>query len=64
MTWRTYVGFGLGAIQSGLFLYEAFQSKGYQRLVIAEVMPDVVRSVRENGGYLTVNIALSHAIQS
>jgi mannitol-1-phosphate/altronate dehydrogenase len=64
MTLRTYVGFGLGAIQSGLFLYEAFQSKGYQRLVIAEIMPDVVRSVRQNGGYLNVNIALSHAIQS
>jgi len=64
MTGRTYVGFGLGAIQSGLFLYEAFQSKGYERLVIAEVMPDIVRSVRENGGYITVNIALSHAIQS
>ncbi len=33
---RTYVGFGFGAIQAGLFLYEAFQSGNFGRLVVAE----------------------------
>jgi mannitol-1-phosphate/altronate dehydrogenase len=61
---RTYAGFGLGAIQSGLFLYEAFQTKAYHRLVIAEVIPEVVSSVRANGGTITVNIAFSQGIQS
>ena len=39
---RTYVGFGFGAIQSGLFLYEAYRSGKFQRLVVAEVIPEVV----------------------
>lgn len=53
----TFVGFGLGAIQSGLFLYEAQAAGCFERLVVAEVVPDTVRQVRENGGFLTVNIA-------
>ncbi len=54
---RTFVGFGLGAIQSGLFLYEAQASRAFDRLVAAEVVPETVRQVRENGGFITVNIA-------
>ena len=30
---RTFVGFGFGAIQAGLFLYEAQQSGAFTRLV-------------------------------
>ncbi len=54
---RTFVGFGLGAIQSGLFLYEAQAAGCFDRLVAAEVVPDTVRQVRDNGGFITVNIA-------
>ncbi len=61
---RVYVGFGLGAIQTGLFLYEAYQSGNFGRLVAAEVLPEVVRSVRENGGCLAVNIARLDGIET
>jgi len=61
---RTYVGFGLGAIQSGLFLYEALASENFCRLVVAEIIPDVVRSVRLNNGFLTVNIAYADHIEA
>lgn len=54
---RTYVGFGLGAIQSGLFLYEAYQSGAFRRLVVAEVLPEVVSAVRSAGGKIEINIA-------
>lgn len=54
---RTYVGFGFGAIQAGLFLYEAYRSGNFRRLVVAEVVPDVVSSLRRAGGTYTVNIA-------
>jgi len=54
---RTYVGFGFGAIQSGLFLYEAYHSGAFRRLVVAEVLPEVVSAVRRAGGRIMVNIA-------
>lgn len=54
---RTFVGFGFGAIQSGLFLYEAFKSGAFRRLVVAEVMPEVVSAVRRADHFYTVNIA-------
>jgi mannitol-1-phosphate 5-dehydrogenase len=60
---RTYVGFGFGAIQAGLFLYEAFRSDAFSRLVVAEVLPDVVAAVRQAEGYFTVNIAHSDHVQ-
>jgi mannitol-1-phosphate/altronate dehydrogenase len=54
---RTYVGFGFGAIQAGLFLYEAFGSGAFRRLVVAEVLPEVVAAVRRAEGGYYVNIA-------
>ncbi|NOZ50660.1 MAG: hypothetical protein GXP37_11535 [Chloroflexi bacterium] len=60
---RTFVGFGFGAIQAGLFLYEAMQSQNFDRLVIAEVLPDVVASVRTAGGFFGLNIADTDLIQ-
>ncbi len=59
---NTYVGFGFGAIQSGLLLYEAFQSGKFSRLVVAEVVPEVVAAVREAKGYL-LNIATADGIE-
>jgi mannitol-1-phosphate 5-dehydrogenase len=60
----TYTGFGLGAIQAGLFLYEAMSSGRFGRLVVAEVLPELVRHVRENKGYLSINIAHADHIQT
>lgn len=54
---RIYVGFGFGAIQAGLFLYEAYQSGAFGRLVVAEVMPETLDAVRSAGGVFGVNIA-------
>jgi mannitol-1-phosphate/altronate dehydrogenase len=54
---RTFVGFGFGAIQGGLFLYEAFRSGKFKRLVVAEVVPEVVAAVRHAQGRFRVNIA-------
>jgi mannitol-1-phosphate 5-dehydrogenase len=54
---RTFVGFGFGAIQAGLFLHEAFHSGAFGNLVVAEVMPEITRAVRGSGGWASVNIA-------
>lgn len=61
---RTYVGFGLGAIQAGLFLYEAHQSGAFGRLVVAEVVPDVVAALRAAGGMCGINIAHPDGVES
>ena len=60
---RTFVGFGFGAIQAGLFLYEAFRSGGFARLVVGEVEPDSVASMRRNAGCYAVNIAHSDRVE-
>jgi mannitol-1-phosphate 5-dehydrogenase len=61
---HTYVGFGFGAIQAGLFLYEAFESGHFRRLVVAEVVPAVVAQVRAAGGVFAVNIAHADRIEA
>jgi mannitol-1-phosphate 5-dehydrogenase len=61
---HTYVGFGFGAIQAGLFLYEAQRSGHFKRLVVAEVLPEVVSSLRAAGGRFSVNIAHEDRIES
>ncbi|MFC1976092.1 hypothetical protein ACFLXQ_06820 [Chloroflexota bacterium] len=60
---RTYVGFGFGAIQAGLFLYEAFQADAFCRLVVAEVVPDVVTAVRRANGHFSLNVAHADRIE-
>jgi len=59
---KTFVGFGFGPIQSGLFLLEAFKSGNFSRFVVAEIDADIVRSVRSNGGRYIVNIARSDCV--
>ena len=59
---RTFVGFGFGAIQAGLFLAEAYLSHNFDRLVVAEVLPDVVAAVRSAGAF-TVNIGHADRIE-
>jgi mannitol-1-phosphate 5-dehydrogenase len=61
---RTFVGFGFGPIQSGLFLFEAFRSGNFGRLVVSEIMPELVEAVRANGGRYTVNVAWPDRIEA
>jgi mannitol-1-phosphate 5-dehydrogenase len=60
---KTFVGFGFGAIQGGLFLYEAFRSGKFERLVVAEVVPDLVAAVRRAKGCYRVNVATRTGIE-
>jgi mannitol-1-phosphate 5-dehydrogenase len=60
---RTFVGFGFGAIQAGLFLYEAARSGNFGRLVVAEVVPEAVAAVRGAGGCFELNIAHADRIE-
>lgn len=56
-THHTYVGFGFGAIQPGLLLYEAFRAHAFDRYVVAEILPDLVTTMRRTGGMYTLNLA-------
>lgn len=58
----TFVGFGFGAIQAGLFVRHAV--KTFDRVVIAYRRPEVIAAVREAGGYYGVNIAAEDAVVS
>ena len=60
---RTYVGFGFGAIQVGLFLYEAQRTGMFDRLAVAEVLPERIAAVRRAGGCVGLNIAHADHIQ-
>lgn len=61
---RTFVGFGFGAIQTGLFLYEAGLSGAFGKLVVAEVVPSVVDAIRESEGFFHVNIARPDGVEN
>jgi mannitol-1-phosphate 5-dehydrogenase len=61
---KTFVGVGFGPIQAGLFLYEAFSSGNFNRFVVAEVMPDVVKAIREGKGTCWVNIAGENGVEA
>ena len=54
---KTFVGFGFGAIQGGLFLPEAFRSGNFSRLVVSEIEPDLVSQIRQAGGSYFSNVA-------
>ncbi|MEI6167094.1 MAG: hypothetical protein WCS52_07855 [bacterium] len=60
---HTFVGFGFGAIQAGLFVYEAWRSGNFDRLVVAEVVPSMVDAVRRNNGYYALNVATPSGIE-
>ncbi len=60
---RTFVGFGFGAIQAGLFLHEAYLSGAFRNIVIAEVLPDLVEAIRAARGWVSVNIAHTDRVQ-
>jgi mannitol-1-phosphate 5-dehydrogenase len=54
---RIYVGFGFGPIQTGLFLYEAFKSGNFSRLIVIDVNTDLVSATRRAGGNVNINVA-------
>jgi len=56
----TFVGFGFGAIQAGLFARHAVDA--FERVVIAYRRPEVIAAVREAGGYYGLNIASEDAV--
>ncbi|HGY55351.1 MAG TPA: hypothetical protein ENK44_06610 [Caldithrix abyssi] len=60
---KTFFGFGLGAIQSGLMLLEATKSGNFDRLVIAEINEKLVSEVRHEGNSIIVNIATDSKIE-
>jgi len=61
---RTFVGFGFGAIQAGLFLCEAFRSGNFRRLIVAEVMPNAVQALRQSAGRYAVNVAYHERVEA
>ena len=61
---KCYCGFGMGAIQVGLFLWEAHRSRRFDRLSVVEVDQDLVDRVRANGGRLSLNIASKMGIKA
>jgi len=60
---KSYVGFGFGPIQSGLFLFEAYKSGNFSRYVVAEIDAALVAAIRDNGGAYTVNVAHPDGIE-
>ena len=61
---RTFVGFGFGAIQGGLFLPEAFRSGNFSRLVVSEIDAESVAALRADGGTYFCNIAGSFSVET
>ncbi|MCX7046992.1 MAG: hypothetical protein NTX50_16075 [Candidatus Sumerlaeota bacterium] len=59
----SFVGFGFGPIQAGLFLDEAFRSGAFDRLVVAEINAELVASIRGANGNYAVNVAARNGIE-
>jgi mannitol-1-phosphate/altronate dehydrogenase len=59
---KTFLGIGLGAVQSGLMLFEAYKSSNFARFVILEVNADLVREIRSNHCTMTINTATRNGI--
>ena len=59
---KTFLGFGLGAVQSGLMLYEAFKSNNFKRYVILEVNQEIVTAVKQWSNRIVVNTATKKGI--
>jgi mannitol-1-phosphate 5-dehydrogenase len=64
MAEHTFVGFGFGPIQAGLFAKEAFESGNFGRIVVAEIDPRLVAAVRSNHGTYYVNVATRDRIET
>jgi len=60
---KRFLGFGFGAIQTGLFLYEAMRSGNFESFTIVEIEQDLVDRVRANGNSVKINIAGRRGIE-
>ena len=60
----TFVGFGFGAIQGGLFLPEAFRSENFSRLVISEIDAEAVSALRAANGTYSCNVATATGVET
>jgi hypothetical protein len=60
---KTFLGIGLGPIQTGIFLDGAFRG-GVDRLVIADVDAALIQAVRDNGGIIQINSASNDAVST
>ena len=60
---RTFVGFGFGAIQAGLFLPEVQNSENFDRVVVSEINASLVGAVRACAGEYFCNIAESDQVR-
>ena len=61
---NTFVGFGFGAIQGGLFLPEVQRSGNFDRIVVAEINQQLVDDLDIAKGCYDYNIAESNQIRS
>ena len=59
----TFVGFGFGAIQGGLFLSEAYSSNSFNRLVVSEIDQQTVDQVRAGEGTYSCNVAEADGVR-
>ena len=60
---RQFLGLGLGAIQAGLFLYEAQQSGQFSRLAVTSRRAAMVASLRRAAGTIALNIAHADSLE-
>ncbi len=42
---QTFVGFGFGPIQAGVFILEAFRSGRFRRIVVGEILPEITKAL-------------------
>jgi len=61
---RTFVGFGFGAIQGGLFLPEAHRSGNFSRLVVSEIDAEAVAALRAADGAYACNVATATGVET
>ena len=61
---RTFVGFGFGAIQGGLFLPEAHRSGNFSRLVVSEIDAEAVAALRAANGTYACNVATATGVET
>jgi len=59
---RRLVGLGFGAIQAGLFVYEAHRTGDYAPPLVIDVRADLAAGLRADGGHFRVNIARSDRV--
>ena len=60
---KTFLGIGLGPIQTSIFLDGAFRG-GFDRLVIADVDAALIQAIRDTDGSIQINIASNTSVKT